>query len=87
MSTLIKFEATIYELVEVQLNHSERMELIEFILFELCSDSQFNIFLKTLMENMIYTEKEFDNNKERIKAYQNIIKIIKEKKEKVKLPF
>jgi len=79
MSKLIKFEATINELVEFQLDNSERMELIGYILFELCSDSQFDIFLKTLMKNMIDTEKEFDNNKDKIKAYQNILKIIKER--------
>jgi len=77
MSKIIKFEATINELVEFQLDHSERMELIGYILFDLCNDKQFDVFLKTLLKNMVDTEKEFDNNQEKIKAYRNVIKLIK----------
>ena len=77
MSKIIKFEATINELVVFQLDHSERMELIGYILHDLCSDNQFDIFLKTLLKNMVETEIDFDNNQEKINAYNNVIKLIK----------
>lgn len=59
MSKVIKFESTINEIVEFQLTVKERLNLVNFILFELTPSKDLDQFTEKFIKDFEEVEKEF----------------------------
>ena len=58
MAKKIKFEKSINEIVEFELTSKERLELVNYILYELTTDSELEKFTKKFIKD--YNESELE---------------------------
>ena len=59
MSKKIRFEATINEIVEFSLTNKERLELVNYILYELTTQKELDKFTKKFIKD--YEESNLEN--------------------------
>lgn len=71
--TMKDIKINVRDYIEFNTTHKEKVDLINYILFELTSSSDYQKFIKEHLKGLLQTELENKNDARLIEAYKTII--------------